>query len=436
MRILRSMMVLTMVAAGFLAAADNNYIGALPGIEVTAPRYRNEDAAWSGLMPAVEVTAPRAVKAETARHEPFQTVPAVLENRTAAKPIAYYQDVHVQTEARTAARQMIPATYTGMTFSGDYHLPLTDTISDDVTITSGNAQIDGVIEGDLAVLGGTVKITGAVTGDVAVMGGNLDLTGSIDGDAAVFGGNIKNRGTISGDLHVIGGTVYLDSASVVDGNISMVGGTVDRDENAIVSGKIDTIEIEALEKILPRISKTFRLPRLVPGFSLFPRIAGLGMLAVLFVLNLLVVLIFPPAIEHIAERIRQSVWASLGLGVALQIVFVPMVVLFAVSIIGIPLIAVLPLAVFAAALFGITALALVVGDRVVRGFGWHVDNRVGRFSLGWLAIMLVPIIVTLIGAPLTVLGVIVGYVVVTIGIGGVIYSLVTIRRKPPAKPSK
>lgn len=433
MHILRSMMVI-ITCAGVLAAADSGYVGALPGIEVTAPRYANEDVAWSGLMPQVEVTAQRPAPAATPARQAAEALPAVVRTVRLDRPASFRHDM--PPVALGAIQAVITEAIPVAKHSGDYRVAATDTVDDDVTITGGNAQIDGVIDGDLAVLGGTVNIPGMVTGDVAVMGGNLDLTGSIDGDAAVFGGNIKNRGMIRGDLHVVGGTVYLDSASVVEGDISMVGGTVDRDDNAIVQGKIDTVEIEALEKILPRISKTFRLPRLVPGFSIFPRLAGLGMLAVLFVLNLLVVLIFPQATERIAVKIRQSVWVSLALGIALQIVFVPLIVLFAVSIIGIPLIALLPIAVLAAALFGITALALIIGERVVRGFGWHVETPVARFCLGWLAVMLIPIISTLVGPPLTILGGIVGYIALTIGSGSVIYTLFTLRRNPPAKPAK
>lgn len=427
MHILKSIVFVVMVVAGPFAGADNEYVGSMPEMNVTALRCSDEDIAWSGLMEAVEVTAPRPEKMDIAGQRVFRAMPAVLEKITAAKPITYRDDV------QTAARAIVAVTYTGMTYSGDYHLPATDTVADDITITSGNARIEGVIKGDLAVLGGTVNITGMATGDVAVMGGNLDLTGTINGDAAVFGGNIRNRGTIKGDLHVVGGTVHLDSASVVGGDISMVGGTVERDDNAVVEGKIESVEIKALEKILPRISQTFRLPSIVPGFKFFRRIMGLGMLAVLFVLNLLIILIFPAATGRITEKIKQSVWASLGLGIALQILFVPLIVLFAVSIIGIPLIIFLPLAVFAATLFGVTALALAVGERVVLGLGWKVTAPVGRFSLGWLALMLIPIIVTLIGPPLTVLGTVIGYVVITIGVGGVIYTLIRSRKTAATK---
>jgi cytoskeletal protein CcmA (bactofilin family) len=435
MQSLISLLFIIAVASNPLSSSNLDYIGSLPGIDVTATRCADEDIAWSAMMPAVEVTAPRYVNEETGRASILPPVEVTAEKPARYSPATYERIIQINREKepdlelnlQIADLKLFGVIPGATTFSGDYHLPEVDTIDEDVTITGGNARIDGVISGDLAVLGGTVDINGRVDGDVAVLGGNLDLMGAIDGDAAVFGGNIKNRGTIEGDLHVVGGTVYLDSASVIKGDISMVGGTVERDENAVVLGKVESVEIKALEKVLPRISRAFRFPRMIPGGEAFPRAMFLGMLAVLFVLNILVILIFPTATENIAEKIQQSVWASIGLGFALQILFVPLIVLLAVSIVGIPLIIFLPLAVFFATIFGITALALVVGERVVKGFNWKIESPAGKFSLGWLTIMIIPILATLIGPPLFAVGVFIHYIIMTIGVGSVIYTL--IRRK-------
>lgn len=460
---MRSLTILLILAAlaSSLSAENQGYVGAMPGVEVTASRYAHEDIAWSGLMPAVEVTAPyyddatyaglmdevvveahRYEKEDVAWSGMLSPIEVVAEkyvydnpNQAYARTVSLEYEIEPESEpGYTDPDLRVRTIFAGITFSGDYHLPETDTIEDDVTVTGGNAKIDGVISGDLAVMGGAVDVDGVVTGDVAVLGGNLEIMGLIDGDAAVFGGNIRNKGTIDGDLHVIGGTVYLDSASAVNGDVSMVGGTVERDENAVVLGKIESVEIKALEKVLPRISKAFRFPRMIPGAGAFPRIVFIGMLVVFFMLNILVILIFPKATANIAEKIQQSVWASVGLGIAFQILFVPLIVLLAVSIIGIPLIILLPLAVFLATLFGITALSLVVGNRVVMGFKWNVESQVGKFCVGWLAIMIIPIVATLIGPPIFVVGAVIFYIATTIGLGSVIYAL--IRRKKVAEVKK
>ncbi len=416
-----------------LVADDYGYVGSLPEVEVMAVRYDEEDIAWSGLLPGIDVTAPRyhAIERQTtgilqieeeANVHPTSYLPATLEKKI---EIHSERPRNVQMEIEISDLGIFSVIPGAVTFSGDYNLPQTDTIEEDVTITGGNARINGVISGDLAVMGGTVDISGIVEGDVAVLGGNLDLTGTIEGDAAVFGGNIKNRGTIDGDLHVVGGTVYLDSASVVSGDISMVGGTVERNEHAIVHGRVESVEIKALEKILPRISRAFRLPRMLPGGRAFPAAVFLGMLLVLYLFNLLIAVIFPRAVEKVDSRIEQNVWASVGLGFALQVLFVPLVIVLAVSIIGIPLLMVLPLAILLATIFGLSALSLTTGKRVCKGFNWNVESLIGRLSLGWLAIMLVPIVLILIGPPVFVIGFALIYVVMTISLGGVIYSLIS-----------
>jgi hypothetical protein len=322
---------------------------------------------------------------------------------------------------------------TGMTMSGDYHVVETDTIDEDVTVSGGNAKIDGVINGDLAVMGGMVTVNGQVEGDIAVFGGNLDIIGSIHRDAAVFGGNVTNRGNIEGDLAVIGGTVVLDSGSVIAGDILMVGGTVDRDDYAEVLGEIESIEIEALEEILPRISRVFRFPHKLPGYRLFPRLAFIGMLVVLYMFNVLIIAIFPYAIDKVSNRIKLNVWASLGLGLAIEILFVPILLLLTVSIIGIPLAILLPMALLIGTLFGFSALSLVIGERISKGFGWNVTNRIGLFSLGWITIMLIPLIVGLIGPPVTALGWIIVYVAMTIAAGGVLFTFIKRNGSPASK---
>ena len=436
---LTTILLLITTLVGQVPTGGYSYIGSLPAVEVTATRYTHEDIAWSGLMPAVEVAATRYENEDIAwagMLSPVQVVANKLTAIDAPKPaspepravqailINELKEPDFELDMQVADLKIFGAIPGAVTFSGDYNLAVSDTIDEDVTVTGGNAQIDGVIIGDLAVMGGKVEVNGTVDGDVAVLGGNLDIAGLIEGDAAVFGGNIKNRGTIEGELHVTGGTVYLDSASVVAGDISMVGGTVERHDSAEVLGKVESVEIKALEKILPRISRAFRLPRMLPGAQAFPRAVFLGMLIVLYFFNILVALIFPNAVNRVKEKIEQSIWASVGLGLALQILFVPLIVLFAVSIVGIPLIILLPLGVFLAMLFGVSALSVTVGERVSRGFNWKVESPLGKLSLGWLAIMLIPIVLILIGPPVFVIGFVIVYIALSIGVGGVIYSLI------------
>jgi hypothetical protein len=430
-----TLMILLMSQVAAPAAYDP-CIGQLPEIVVTAPRYENEDDAWAGLMPEAVVTAPKfteasdAVPQPEARYATYEATENIPVNAAYHRTTAPMRDdglvlpsVPGMLYGETA--EQFKLKLAGFTVNGNYHIVEGDTIDDEVTVTGGNATIDGVIRDDLVVMGGMVFINGQVDGDVVVFGGNLDIVGTIRGDAAVFGGNITNGGTIEGDLAVIGGTVMLDSASVVAGDVNLVGGTVERHEYAEVLGEIESIEIEPLERLLPRVGRVFRFPHAFPGrFGIFPRLFLISALIVVFLLDLLVLVIFPGTVDQIAAKLQRNVWASVGCGVGIEVLYIPLILLFAISIIGIPLIPVFGLAVLIATRFGAAALALVIADRVCSAFKWNISNRVALFALGWATVMIIPFIAFLIGKPLSILGWIIVYVATTIGIGAVIWALI------------
>lgn len=446
--------------------------GMMPEVVVTAPRYEYEDIAWSGMIQETIVTAPRYTDQEiawmetmpeivvTAAPDGHGMIPedhpahALVINQT--QPLYTLYDVYREFSLipRIAQAQTIPVIdldsmdvdvtikplhgnidvdikpMQGISVSGDYRLPAGDTVYDDVTITGGSALIEGVVDGDVAVMGGEVTINGMIDGDVAVMGGNCDISGTVDGDAAIFGGNLRHKGSLAGDVFVVGGTVALDSGSIVHGDISMIGGAIDRHEYAVVNGDVTSIEAEAIHKLLPRISRVFRFPGHIPGAKTFPRLVFVSLLIVVFIVTLLVMIIFPQTVEKITAALQQNIWASIGLGLGLQVLYVPLIILFAISVIGIPLIPVFALAVFLAIIFGTAALSFLIGERVINSFKWNVESRIGVFCIGWVAAMILPILVFLIGAPVFVFGFFILYVIITIGTGGVIWALV--RRKSPA----
>jgi cytoskeletal protein CcmA (bactofilin family) len=278
-------------------------------------------------------------------------------------------------------------------------------------------------------MGGTVDISGDIEGDVAVFGGNLGITGVVVGDAAVMGGTVHHSGTIEGDLFVIGGTVDLDSGSTVGGDIGLVGGDVNRDDGAVVEGEVKAVPMEQISKLVPGLSKMFRFGHILPKPRVFVGFFSLAWLIVLFILTLLPLVIFPDAMDHIVRRIEDELWISAAIGFGFQICIAPILLLFIVSIIGWLLIPIFCLGMVVAALFGFAALCRVVGDRLTSGFHWSVSSPVGLFTLGWLAVMLILIIGSIlawlggIGILVLILGWTIIYIASTIGTGATIYAL-------------
>ena len=454
-RIIGAILMIALMTGALILVADNKLAAQntklTSGIIVPAPRADNPSNLF--MMPKIVVTADRTKPNKISKHSESQISYAALDlpgtncksdreknellssnakshvQLARGLPIAFADKFDVKNIDRLAAVKV----------KGDYNVAKDKTIKEDVVVTSGNAVIDGVIKGDLAVMGGKVDVNGTITGDVAVFGGNLSVMGTIESDAAVFGGNIKNKGLIKGDLFVAGGTVALDSGSIVEGEISMIGGSVNRDTNAIVQGEIKSIEVGHLSKILPRIGTAFRFPgkfsRMpgvpwVPGQHVFVAFITLAALIVFYILNLLVLVIFPKAIERIVEKIHRNVWIPVACGVGIEILYVPLIVLFAVSIIGIPIIPLFVLTVLVSLLFGSASISMIIGERIKKGFNWRIENRIGIFSLGWLTIMIIPIIgailrdISILGPIVFGLGLVITYVTNTIGLGGVLYSLI------------
>ena len=406
-----------------------------PETTVTALKYEGAKVVHEIVLPEVVVVADRYVPGKSTKSAHAESI-----TKEVKKQKIHSLTLNLRPNFAYADPISHFATPCGKTYSGNLNVAAGDTVKEDMTVTGGNAQIDGVLDGDLAVMGGAAEINGKVDGDVAVFGGNLDINGTITGDAAVFGGQVHNNtnGNIEGDLAVIGGTVELDSGSAVKGDINMVGGTVDRDTNAVILGKVEAVEMKALEKLLPRISKlgrTFKWSEKLPGSKSIPGIVGIAILLVAYVINLLALLIFPQAIDKVTDKIQSNTWASVGCGIGLQILFVPLVVLFAVSIIGIPLIPVFMLAIFVAALFGSASLSLIIGEKIIKGFNSQINNRIGTFTIGYVAIrfiMILGFILAIFGLPVPpvfVIGLTIIYVTITIGTGGVIYALIKRERK-------
>jgi hypothetical protein len=281
--------------------------------------------------------------------------------------------------------------------------------------------------GDLTVMGGEAYATGRIEGDAAIFGGNLLITGTITGDAAVMGGNIKNKGVIEGEIFVMGGQITLDSGSVVKGDIVTIGGNIERDSSAQVLGEVKTMPFEHLQRYLPRFSKIWRLQPHLGALRMMPGVVYLTAQIVFFLLNLLILVIFAGGVEKINHKITNSIWLAVAIGIAFEILFVPVIILFAISIIGIPLIPALVLALLVAIIFGVTSLSSVVGEKIVQGFKWNVKNKVGIFSLGWIALQIVPILGALLAAagfPLVMLlGLTITFVITTIALGATTLAL-------------
>jgi hypothetical protein len=185
---------------------------------------------------------------------------------------------------------------------------------------------------------------------------------------------------------------------------------------------------------MPGITRLFK-PKQCPFRTGSYIISGIAFFIVVYLLNLLFILLFPKAIEKIEKAIKKNIWIGIAVGIGIEILFVPLILLFVISIIGIPIIPAFVLAVFIGIIFGISGFSVVLGERICAGLNWNLTNKIVLFTLGWFCIMIVLIIGTflkntgLLGTLIWILGIVIIYVALTIGIGSVLYALTKREKK-------
>jgi hypothetical protein len=259
----------------------------------------------------------------------------------------------------------------------------------------------------------------------------------------VIGGSARIDGRVDDDVVVIGGGLHLGPKAVVEGNAVSVGRRVTLDPGAAVQGSID-------EAVFPWPGITFD-----PGWSGSGWWTGLAFwgsvlrLALTMAVAVFLTLAAPGWIANISDR---AAGASILTGLAIEVLFVPalvvLVVALIVSIVGIPLLAAIPLLLAAFALIwvaGFTGVAVRIG-RALRGRSTIAQPSVADFLIGYAIIIGVTVIAQLMAYglgwlspaswPLRSAGLLVEYVAWTIGLGAAVTSMFTTRRiVPPPVPA-
>ena len=191
------------------------------------------------------------------------------------------------------------------------------------------------------------------------------------GDAVVaIGGSVSVRGQVDGDVVAIGGGVHLGPKAVVNGAVTSIGGGIHREEGSRVNGDVVELGVGGPWMMVPWSAVGFH-PDLLSGWF---RLVGTGLrIALLLLVTLIVVAVADGPVSRIAARAGADPWVSGFVGLAAEILFVPVlvitVVVLAISIIGIPLLLLIPFAL----------VALLLG--VLMGFA-GVARRVGRWAMG------------------------------------------------------
>jgi cytoskeletal protein CcmA (bactofilin family) len=104
-----------------------------------------------------------------------------------------------------------------------------DTVRDDLYISGGKLDIEGVVLGDVIACGGDINVGGTVHGDLLSAGGSTTISGTVDGTARCAGGQVRLMGNVGEDLVVGCGHLRVASGARVGRDVLVGAGESDLD---------------------------------------------------------------------------------------------------------------------------------------------------------------------------------------------------------------
>ncbi|WP_416839425.1 polymer-forming cytoskeletal protein [Haloferax sp. DFSO52] len=229
-----------------------------------------------------------------------------------------------------------------------------ETYVGDLEATGGTVIIAGTVDGDVSVAAGSVVVTetGTVTGTLEGVAGSVTLGGAIDGDVNVAGGAVlvRDTATIGGTLEAAGGEVRLDGTVAGDVNVgaetlivgpaAQIGGAMEYDA--------ETVSIDPGATIAGGATQVDDLNLVGPPVFGVPVgqfegpvipgwvVTGYWLLAN-FVLGALIVLVAPTFARRVTGLGTKKTVRSGGVGLLLIFAIPIVLVLLLLTIIGIPL---------------------------------------------------------------------------------------------------
>jgi len=284
-------------------------------------------------------------------------------------------------------------------------------------------------------LGGGITILKDELAEEAVaIFGSVRVEGEVSRDVTAVGGSAIINGRVGGSVTAVGGSVRLGPHAVVDGDVNSVGGTIIRSEGSQIHGQ--TSEVGGEDRDWDDVDISFHpwSPFLSDTMELFWQLAGVGILALLVCLCLLVA---RGPLERVERHVQNEPWVAGLVGLLAQLLFVPLLVtvtiLLVITIVGCALIALYPFVFIAlglAALLGYAAVAHRLGRFLEARFGRRFGGPYAVALMGVLAIEVWSLLGRVIGLgggfleflafTVVAFGFVVQYVAWTIGLGAVL----------------
>ncbi|MDO8576671.1 MAG: hypothetical protein Q7R90_05185, partial [bacterium] len=332
-------------------------------------------------------------------------------------------------------------------------LSSSETIQKDLYLAGGNVTSSGKVNGDLAVGGGNILVNGPVSQDLFVGGGSITVVADVGDDLRVGGGNIIVSGKIGNDVVAAGGQTSISGGGVggdvlwaggmlrvdapvggnmqlaggevvinsrVRGNVSFKGQKLTLGKDAVIDGNLDysaqkeaTIEAGATVKGQTTFEpqKAPRAPISGKGIIAFLSLVFLGKFLALLVFALAFGLFFRRYAEVLVGNAVAQPLLETGRGLIVLIVLPVASVMLLVTLIGIPL-GVLGIIGFIALLLFASPLASIIVGSVLHK--WVFKSA--EYQVAWQTILLGVAVYTLLGF-IPIIGGIAKFILILLALG-------------------
>lgn len=291
-----------------------------------------------------------------------------------------------------------------------------ETVGEDLTVFGGTLIVRGTVEGDLTAFTGNVFIDGRVNGNVDAFSGNVRVNGTVTGDVRGFGGNVAlaESGRIGGQFEAAGGNVVLDGE--VGGDARLGAGTISVGPNAVVGGDLaydGDLALADGARIEGQVTQSDDAGIEVGGPAVSNWVGWVYGLLVNLLLGAVLLTVLPGFSREVTRRATDAPLRSAGVGLLLFVAIPVLLILLLVTIVGIPL-----------SLSGAVVYALLLWVGTVYGMYavgvWGLsladaDNR-------WLALVVGVVAVSLVGL-IPLLGGLVQFAVLLLGFGALALSV-------------
>ncbi len=237
-------------------------------------------------------------------------------------------------------------------------------------------------------------------GEFVVIFGSGTIDGRVRGNAVVIGGNAKVNGQIDGNLVVPLGSVELGPKARVKENMVVVGGSLKADPDSKVEGDRQVISWEAIERTVPPVvgAKNWIMHGLILGRPL-PHQSGWWWWAALAcaVVYLLTALIFRQPIAASVGVLESQPVGSFFMGVLMFVLFVPLLLLLAATVVGLIVVPFVFCAAIVAFVFGKIAVYRLVGEQVGKQTGFSLLQQPVIALLTGIAILYLAYMIPIVG---------------------------------------